>query len=49
MNALPSESELLDRQRALQIEAEQVVRDVMLMELGSRRQRRARSDGLARS
>ena len=33
MEMLPSETELLDRQRALQMEAEQVVRDIMLMEL----------------
>jgi hypothetical protein len=45
MDMLPSEAELLDRQRALQMEAEQVARDIMLMELaqparrsGSRRQ-----------
>src|ERR671935_386395 len=33
MELLPSETELLDRQRALQIEAEQVARDIRLMEL----------------
>ena len=33
MNTLPGETELLDRQRALQVEAEQVARDIKLMEL----------------
>jgi hypothetical protein len=33
VNMLPSETELLDRQRALQMGAEQVARDIMLMEL----------------
>jgi hypothetical protein len=33
MDMLPSETELLDRQRALQMEAEQVARDIMLIEL----------------
>jgi hypothetical protein len=33
MNMLPGETELLDRQRALQVEAAQVARDIKLMEL----------------
>jgi hypothetical protein len=33
MDMLPSETQLLDRQRALQMEAKQVARDIMLMEL----------------
>src|SRR5438034_4260248 len=33
MDMLPGETELLDRQRALQMEAEQVAQDIMLMEL----------------
>ena len=33
MDMLPSETELLDRQRALQMEADQVAQDLMLMEL----------------
>jgi hypothetical protein len=33
MDMLPSEAELLDRQHALQMEAEHVARDIKLMEL----------------